>query len=56
MFRFIRRAFPRVWVIFTIIIAFIFFAFLAFAALLLLASDDCGGESYKNEYGKCDYD
>tara|TARA_B110000908_G_scaffold169888_1_gene228025 strand:- start:2583 stop:2753 length:171 start_codon:yes stop_codon:yes gene_type:complete len=56
MFRFMRTASPPVRVLITIIIAFAFFAFLAFAALLLLASDDCGGESYKNEYGKCDYD
>ena len=56
MFRFMRRASPPVRVFITIIIAFAFFAFLVLAALLLVVSDDCVGESYKTEYGNCEYD
>ena len=56
MFRFMRRASLPVRVLVTIIIAFAFFAFLVLAALLLVFSDDCEGESYKIEYGKCVYD
>lgn len=58
MFRFIRRAFPRVLVIITIIIAFIFLASLAFTALIVgMSLVDCGEMGgYENEHGNCAYD
>ena len=45
-------------VLITIIIAFAFLAFLAFAALLLGVSliNVCGETGYENEYGNCEYD
>ena len=58
MFRFIRRAFPRVWVIITIIIALIFIVFLALTALFVgMTLVDCGEMGgYENEDGNCEYD
>jgi len=58
MFRFMRRASPAMRVIITIMIAFAFLAFLAFAALLLGVSliNVCGETGYENEYGNCEYD
>ena len=56
MFRFIRRAFPRVWVIITIIIAFIFLASLAFAALFFAVFLPGCGEGYEIQYADCEYD
>ena len=57
MFRFMRRASPAMRVLITIIIAFAFLAFLAFAALLLGSSliNACGETGYENEYGNCEY-
>ena len=58
MFRFIRRAFPKMLVIITIIIAFIFLALFALTGLLVQMSlVDCGEEGgYENEDGNCEYD
>jgi hypothetical protein len=58
MFRFMRRASPAMQVIITIMIAFAFIAFLAFAVLLLGVSliNVCGETGYENEYGNCEYD
>lgn len=53
MFRLIRRAFPRVLVIITIIIAFIFLASLAFTALFFAVALPGCGEGYEIQYADC---
>ena len=53
MFRFIRRAFPRVWVIITIIIALIFIVFLALTALFFAVALPGCGEGYEIQYADC---